>query len=232
MKKIEMHIEAVTSMNVQVLAMIILAVHPERDYQSSLKLPIKVGSGDALMLCNQLGKQNMRPTTHTLFSHILDELGAHIESVCISKVEKSLFFADISLKDNEGNIHVIDARPSDALSLAITAQCPIYCTEEVLLKAGMPDFRDIKDTVESDQALSDLVDQDLENEALEDEKLESHNIQHELESKINLMNKLNNIKADAISNFVDHFDDEPNENLNSSEDEDSDDDLNKNTSSQ
>ncbi len=158
MRKIKMHIEAVSSLNVQALALILLAIHTESSYESSLKLPIKVGSGDAVMLCSQLGKQNMRPTTHTLLANIIDELGVEVESVCISKVEGSLFFADINLMNAEGKQYQIDARPSDALSLAATTHCPIYCTEEVLLQAGMPDFRDIKDSVECDEALSDLVD--------------------------------------------------------------------------
>ncbi len=213
MSKIKMQIEAVSSLNVQALAMIILAIHPDSNYESSLKLPIKVGSGDAIMLCNQLGKQSMRPTTHTLMTRIIEEMGATVESVCISKVEGSLFFADITLSDINDETYIIDARPSDALSLAASTHCPIYCEEEVLLSAGMPDFRDIKDTMECDRALSDLVDQDLTNDSFIFNTSNDNDIEGTVSEKIDFLNKLNEIglkdsDIEIIESFDDNFEDD------------------------
>lgn len=208
MSKIKMQIEAVSSLNVQALALIILAVHPESMYKSSLKLPIKVGSGDAMLLCNQLAKQNMRPSTHTLMTRIIEELGYEVESVCINNVQGSLFFADITLINKDGETHTIDARPSDALSLAASTLCPIYCAEDVLLTAGMPDFRDIKDSYDCDQALSDLVEQDLMRESQI-----NNDINNVVKDKFDFLNKLNDIglknnDLDVIDSFNDNFDDD------------------------
>ncbi len=209
LKKIKMQIEAASSLNVQALALIILAVHPESQYDSSLKLPIKVGSGDAAMLCNQLGKQSLRPTTHTLISRIIEELGAEVASICISKVEGSLFFADVTIIDNQGVSHTIDSRPSDALSIAATVQCPIYCTEEVLLTAGMPDFRDIKDIYDSDKAISDLVERDLSNEL---QLSKNPSIEEAVVEKLELLQRLNILDDDESDNInSDSFDDEDDE---------------------
>ena len=218
MSKIKMQIEAVSSLNVQSLAMIVLAPHPESSFKSSLKLPIKVGSGDATMLCNQLAKQNMRPSTHTLLSRIIEETGYEVESVCINNVKGSLFFADITLIDSEGQTHILDARPSDALSLAATVLCPIYCTDEVLTAAGMPDFREIKDSVDCDKALSDLVEQDLLREFEESKNKQNKDIQEVANEKYDFLNKLNAIEL--RSGEIEIIDDYKN-----ITDEDSDDNL-------
>ncbi len=219
MAKIKMQIEAVSSLNVQALAMIVLAVHPDSMYKTTLKLPIKVGSGDAVMLCNQLGKQSMRPTTHTLMSRIIEEMGVNVDYVCISKVEGSLFFADITLSDDMGLKTVIDARPSDALSLAATVQCPIYCEKDVLEAAGMPDFRNIKEDTQDSISLKDIIDIDITTEDQQQFEPPQEGAFSSLDEKIDQIKKLVDLRhllntdglkkedVNAIDNFDDNFED-------------------------
>ncbi len=209
MRKIKMQIESVSSLDIHALALVILSIHPDSSYISSLKLPLKIGSGDAILLCTQLGRQNIRPTTHTLLSNIIDEMGGEVESVCISRVEGSLFYADITIS-TDSKSYLIDARPSDALSLAATTKCPIYCTEEVLTTAGMPDFRAIKENMECDEVLSDLIDKDLRRDYEND--LANNSIDETIQPKIDLIEKLESLEDEdkkKNSSDTDHGKDKP-----------------------
>jgi uncharacterized protein len=76
-----------------------------------------------------------RPLTHDLLVNIAEALGATIESVVISDLQNQTYFAQLRLKRGEETIE-IDARPSDAIAVAVTFQppLPIYVSEEVLAK--------------------------------------------------------------------------------------------------
>jgi bifunctional DNase/RNase len=81
------------------------------------------------------GVEYERPQTHNLMSTILNGLGAEVEQVTINDVVESTFFARlvISMENELGRkIVEIDARPSDALSLALISQKPIYVCDNVL----------------------------------------------------------------------------------------------------
>jgi hypothetical protein len=72
-----------------------------------------------------------RPMSHDLIKSFADHLGVTIHRVVITDVKNSTYFATIYLSNN-GVERTIDARPSDALSLALRADCPIYVTQDVL----------------------------------------------------------------------------------------------------
>ena len=82
----------------------------------------------------------LRPKTHELLSSILRGLDANLQHVLIHKDQDSVYFAKLYLQhknQERQTILEIDARPSDCLTLAITHNVPIFCTEELLSKAPM-----------------------------------------------------------------------------------------------
>ncbi len=74
-----------------------------------------------------------RPMSHDLIKSFADHLGVTIHRVVITDVKNSTYYATVYLGNN-GVERTIDARPSDALSLALRAHCPIYVTQDVLTR--------------------------------------------------------------------------------------------------
>jgi RNA polymerase sigma factor (sigma-70 family) len=95
-------------------------------------LPIWVGSpeGDALVL--QLGGESMpRPMTPDLMARLVEATGARIERVVVSSLREKTFYASVSVRTGDGVMEV-DARPSDALNLAVRVGAPIFVDPEVM----------------------------------------------------------------------------------------------------
>lgn len=100
-------------------------------------LPIMVGQaeGSAIAVALQ-GVEAPRPQTHDLFMQVLGRLGATLTGVLIDDVRDDTFLAQIALNTRDGVIEV-DARPSDAVALALRAKAPIRAMERVLDMAGV-----------------------------------------------------------------------------------------------
>jgi bifunctional DNase/RNase len=99
-------------------------------------LPIWVGHYEAKMISLALEKvKPVRPLPHDLIKNILDTLGVVVTRVVICNIKDDTYFASVKLKINQTEKE-IDARPSDAIALALRASAPIYVTEEVLNKAS------------------------------------------------------------------------------------------------
>ena len=77
-----------------------------------------------------------RPLTHDLFATTLEELGARIDRVVISELADETFHARILL-ERDGRTVEVDARPSDALALAVRSKVPIFAAEAVLEQAAL-----------------------------------------------------------------------------------------------
>jgi bifunctional DNase/RNase len=82
------------------------------------------------------GTNSPRPLTHDLLKNVISELGAKIISIVISDLIDDIFYARIIL-DADGRHVEIDARPSDAIALAVRAKAPIFVEESVLERAGV-----------------------------------------------------------------------------------------------
>jgi bifunctional DNase/RNase len=102
------------------------------------KLPIVIGGFEAQSIAIALEKavSPPRPLTHDLFKNVLDAFGVTVTEVIIHKIKDGVFFASI-VAQGGGTSKQIDARPSDAVALAVRYNCPIFTTSEVLDKAGM-----------------------------------------------------------------------------------------------
>ncbi|EEP60505.1 bifunctional nuclease family protein [Sulfurihydrogenibium yellowstonense] len=95
-----------------------------------------------------------RPLTYDLFTNILNSLSTSVENVIIHTLKDNTYYASIILRDKEGRTVEIDARPSDAINIALRSGCPILVSEEVLAEANNGkkekiDEEDLKEWIES-----------------------------------------------------------------------------------
>lgn len=111
-----------------------------RDTESQLFLPIWIGVFEANAIALRIeGVEPPRPMTHDLLRLVLDQLGAIVEKIVISDLKESTFFAQIHLHQS-GALVTVDARPSDAIALALRANAPIFVLRSVLDKAQAADL--------------------------------------------------------------------------------------------
>lgn len=107
------------------------------DEDSFRRLPIIIGYTEAQSIECLLQKiKTPRPLTHELASKIMQTFGIEIVMVVIKHLDNGIFAADISLKMGD-DTHVLDARSSDAVALAMRTGSPIYTTSDVLDKCGI-----------------------------------------------------------------------------------------------
>ncbi|MDZ7262306.1 MAG: bifunctional nuclease family protein, partial [candidate division KSB1 bacterium] len=100
-------------------------------------LPIVVGHTEAQAIALQLEKIiPPRPMTHDLMKNLLESIDAQISRVIVSDLRENTYYALIGLKCN-GNHREIDARPSDAIALALRMQAPIFVAEKVMKRAAV-----------------------------------------------------------------------------------------------
>ncbi len=102
-----------------------------------LVLPIWIGPGEAAAIAMALqGVEPPRPLTHDLFVAALEVLSTPLTSVRITRLEDGIFFGELRLGPHGST--VIDARPSDAIALALRAGAPVLVADAVLAEAGVP----------------------------------------------------------------------------------------------
>ena len=107
---------------------------------SQVFLPIWIGVFEANAIALRIeGVDTPRPMTHDLLRTTLEQLGAKVEKVVISDLKDNTFYALIHLQRNGESVHV-DARPSDAIALALRTEAPIFVTKPVLDKAQAVDL--------------------------------------------------------------------------------------------
>ena len=125
-----------------------------KDLKERDTVPIWIGFFEASAIGAQLEKvQITRPMTHDLMKNLLDTLGVAVTKVEVTDLHENTFYAIIHL-DMEGAQYAIDARPSDAIALALRTKAPIYVHEEVIAKSRKIDLRQQK---EGEEALDDLL---------------------------------------------------------------------------
>jgi bifunctional DNase/RNase len=104
-----------------------------KDVQSDTMLPIWVGAYEANAIALEIEKISPpRPMTHDLLRNLITELGVQVERVVVTSLRDNTFFAVIEMRNNEGDRMVLDSRPSDAIALALRADCPIYVDMDVI----------------------------------------------------------------------------------------------------
>jgi Uncharacterized conserved protein len=108
-----------------------------KDTEGDRYLPIWIGAWEASAIAMRLqGLSAERPLTHDLFAAALERLGVGVERVVISELADETYHARIHLERDGVQVEV-DARPSDALALAVRVGAPIFAAEEVLAQAAL-----------------------------------------------------------------------------------------------
>ncbi len=113
-----------------------------KDAADRRALPIYISQDQAKAIVNALEKQTPpRPFTHDLIVNIFDSCDLKVVRITIDSLQDNTFYASIAIEHN-GQIKEIDARPSDAIAVAIRTKAPIWVIEEVIADASIPVDRD------------------------------------------------------------------------------------------
>lgn len=103
----------------------------------SMALPIWIGAVEAMSISMALNNIPFpRPMTHDLLLSSVAELGGLLLQVDVTSIKDGTFFAELVVVQGERRMR-IDCRPSDAIALAVRAECPIFVNPEVLESAGV-----------------------------------------------------------------------------------------------
>jgi bifunctional DNase/RNase len=116
-----------------------------KDVGSETVMPIWVGIFEANAIAIEIEKLAApRPMTHDLTRNLIQNLNAELERVVITELKDDTYYAVIWLRQGDEPV-AVDSRPSDAIALALRADCPIYVSEQVMRAAtrlntsGSPD---------------------------------------------------------------------------------------------
>jgi uncharacterized protein len=121
-----------------------------KDKERKKALPIWIGLIEASSIATELEKIKLsRPMTHDLLKTILGELDVTVDKVEVDELKDNTFFSKIFLKTNEKSWS-IDARPSDAIALALRTEAPIFVDSRVMAKSRKIDLSET-DGVENEQ---------------------------------------------------------------------------------
>ena len=105
-----------------------------KEVEGDRAFPILIGLFEASSIDRRVKRQQApRPLTHDLLVNIVDSLGAELQDVVISDLRDHTYFAKLRVR-HDGELVEIDARPSDAIAVAVTCDphLPIYVSEDVL----------------------------------------------------------------------------------------------------
>ena len=121
------------------------------------RLSILIGADLAQSIALELEQiKPPRPITHDLLKSVIESLGATLMEVTITELRDSTFYAVLTLDATPAEI---DARPSDAIALAIRFNAPIFVTESVLSEAGVVPQEDEEGEEEEEESYEETVEQ-------------------------------------------------------------------------
>jgi bifunctional DNase/RNase len=125
--------------------------------ESNRFLPIWIGHPEAAAILMKLqGATTPRPMTHDLMTDVLGELDVECVRVMISELRDNTFYASISLR-SDGRELEVDARPSDALALAVRCGAPIFAADEVIAESAIEFEHEAEDTEEVVEKFKDFL---------------------------------------------------------------------------
>jgi bifunctional DNase/RNase len=107
-----------------------------KEIEGTRRLPIIIGAFEAQAIALEMeGIKPPRPLTHDLLKTMVDNLGANVVEIVVSELKENTFYAKIILEAS-GLTNEIDARPSDAIALAVRTYAPIFVNELVMNAAA------------------------------------------------------------------------------------------------
>ena len=117
-------------------------------------LPIWIGHNEAAAILMKLQSQESpRPMTHDLLTEMVDQLGASITRITVTELRENTFYAQITVLQDGQEIE-LDARPSDAIALAIRTEAPIFAADDVIAESAI-EFEG--DEVDEEQLEAEVV---------------------------------------------------------------------------
>ncbi len=130
-----------------------------KDVNSDIMLPIWVGAYEANAIALEIEKiAPQRPMTHDLLRNLIVEMGARVERVIVTELRDNTFYAVIEMRHGANDVITLDSRPSDAIALALRADCPIYVNEEVILASQNAGGREDEElTTADDEEWPDVI---------------------------------------------------------------------------
>lgn len=132
-------------------------------------LPIFIGAAEAQSISFLLqGLEYARPMTYDLFGRILEEGQVQIVSSTVSDLKDNTFYGVVEIRTAKGEIRRIDARPSDAIALALKMRAPILVEEKVMESAAVTNEPVNRSTVEQIAYLHQKLKECVECEAYEE----------------------------------------------------------------
>ncbi len=103
-----------------------------KEVDGERSFPIVIGLFEATSIDRRVrGISTPRPLTHDLIASAIELLGADVQDVVISDLREHTYYAQLRVR-HDGELVVIDCRPSDAIAVAVTLKVPIYVNEDVL----------------------------------------------------------------------------------------------------
>jgi bifunctional DNase/RNase len=119
-----------------------------KDSTNERTLPIWIGFMEASSIAMELEKTpRIRPITHDLVKNLIEKLGFHVSRIEVTDLRDDTFYACMHIKkDNEE--YILDARPSDAIAIALRTDSPIFVNEGVLEKSKSIEIDEDKEKLE------------------------------------------------------------------------------------
>ncbi len=154
---------------------------PSRSYAVILKeitgkkcLPVIVGSFEAQSIALAIEVVDTpRPLTHDLICDVITGIDGSLKTVRVSHLKEGVFFAQLELESDDFGSRVIDARPSDAIAVALRMNTPILVAPKVIEEAGVDEETLKEDTpIEKKPDLSLKILKEKLRDAIEEEKYE------------------------------------------------------------
>jgi bifunctional DNase/RNase len=186
MAKVEIKVSCILNWNSDYARMLVMQT---MDNQTSF--PIIIAENEAICLLKELEKmKTQRPLTHDLLFATLQSFDIQIKEVYIHNIVEGIFYTQIRYeKDNE--YVEVDARPSDAIILAIKSKAPMFVEESILDKLGknieiLPPT--LSDNQETEEDLAMLSREDLEKKLLQAVEIEDFETASKIRDALKIMN--------------------------------------------
>ncbi len=162
--------------------------------------PIWIGIPEAEgIIMHQAGIKTPRPMTYDLIKSIIQSLGASVKYVAVIDKQNNIYIAEIVLEDKDGNEIKVDARPSDAINIALRFNVPIYLDENVVQSINIKDIQKIEDVKNNEVKDTQKV-LDIEDEEIKDVKDLEETV-NKLEAQVKSVNTKNDDIDEELKAF-------------------------------
>lgn len=125
-------------------------------------IPILIGPSEAQAISQGMEGTSMpRPMTHDLLKNMVNALGAKVKRIVIHDLKEETYYANVVVESGGKEIEV-DARPSDAIALALRVEAPIYVSDEIAARAVIANTKADEEMEEFKRFLENLSPEDFE----------------------------------------------------------------------